>query len=99
MKATPLRDYLVIRDIQLERKSDGGIILLKEDDVESDMKYGVVVAAGPGRLDTNGARIPLSVSVGDTVMFDRTTLTKVIEHDGSQHRMIMESQILGVLDN
>jgi chaperonin GroES len=91
---TPLHDRVMLRRIEAEEKTPGGIIIpdtAKEKPVEAE-----VMAVGPGARDESGRIVPLDVKVGDRVLFGKWTGTDVII-DGQERLIVKESEILGVI--
>ena len=91
---TPLHDRVMLRRIEAEEKTPGGIIIpdtAKEKPVEAE-----VMAVGPGARDEMGKIVPLDVTVGDRVLFGKWTGTDVII-DGEERLIVKESEILGVI--
>src|ERR1700759_2725630 len=91
---TPLHDRVMLRRIEAEEKTPGGIIIpdtAKEKPVEAE-----VMAVGPGARDEAGRIVPLDVKVGDRVLFGKWTGTDVII-DGQERLIVKESEILGVI--
>ena len=91
---TPLHDRVMLRRIEAEEKTPGGIIIpdtAKEKPVEAE-----VMAVGPGARDESGKIVPLDVKVGDRVLFGKWTGTDVII-DGQERLIVKESEILGVI--
>ena len=91
---TPLHDRVMLRRIEAEEKTPGGIIIpdtAKEKPVEAE-----VMAVGPGARDESGRIVPLDVKVGDRVLFGKWTGTDVII-DGEERLIVKESEILGVI--
>jgi chaperonin GroES len=90
----PLHDRVMLRRIEAEEKTPGGIIIpdtAKEKPVEAE-----VMAVGPGARDETGRIVPLDVRVGDRVLFGKWTGTDVIM-DGEERLIVKESEILGVI--
>ena len=90
----PLHDRVMLRRIEAEEKTPGGIIIpdtAKEKPVEAE-----VMAVGPGARDESGKIVPLDVKVGDRVLFGKWTGTDVII-DGEERLIVKESEILGVI--
>ena len=95
MRFRPLHDRVVVRRIDAETKSAGGIIIpdtAKEKPIE-----GEVIAAGPGARDEQGKLVPLDVQAGDTVLFGKWSGTEV-KIDGEELLIMKESDIMGVLE-
>ncbi|TSC71275.1 MAG: chaperonin GroES [Parcubacteria group bacterium Gr01-1014_49] len=94
---TPLGDRLVVMPSEKERekKLASGIIIPETVDKERPAK-GTVVAVGPGKFE-EGKRVPLSVKVGDTVLFSKYGYDEV-KIDGQEYFVLSESSILGILN-
>jgi chaperonin GroES len=95
MKFRPLHDRVVVRRIDAEQKSTGGIII--PDTAQEKPSQGKVVAVGPGGRDEQGRLVPLDVKVGDTVLFGKWSGTEV-KIDGEELLIMKESDIMGVLE-
>ena len=94
MKIRPLNDRILVLRVEEEQKTAGGIIIpdtAKEKPIE-----GKVVAAGPGKVDDDGKRMPLEVKAGDRVLFSKYAGTE-IKIDGVEHVFMREDDILGIL--
>ena len=94
MKFRPLHDRVVIRRIDAETKSAGGIII--PDSVQEKPSEGEVIAVGPGLLDAKGAVVPLTVQVGDKILFGKWSGTEV-RLSGKDLLIMRESDILGIV--
>jgi chaperonin GroES len=95
MKFRPLHDRVVVRRIDAEEKSAGGIII--PDTAKEKPQQGEVVAVGPGARDEQGKLTPLDVKAGDTVLFGKWSGTEV-KIDGEELLIMKESDIMGVLE-
>ena len=95
MKVRPLHDRVVIRRIEGEEKTKGGIII--PDTAKEKPQEGEVIAAGPGARDESGKLVPLDVKAGDRVLFGKWSGTEV-KIDGIDYLIMKESDIMGVLD-
>ena len=95
MKFRPLHDRVVVRRIDSEEKTKGGIII--PDTAKEKPQEGEIVAAGPGARDESGKLVPLDVKVGDRVLFGKWSGTEV-KIDGDELLIMKESDIMGVLD-
>jgi chaperonin GroES len=91
MKLNPLDDRVVVKPSEAEETTAGGIVL--PDAAKEKPQRGKVVAVGPGKLLDSGERCPLSVGVGDEVMFGKYGGTD-IEVDGEDVKILRESDIL-----
>jgi chaperonin GroES len=94
MKFRPLHDRLLIRRIEEEEKTKGGIII--PDTAKEKPQEGRVVAAGPGKVDEDGNLRPMDVKKGDRVLFSRYAGTEVTL-DGEEHLIVREEDVLAVL--
>jgi len=95
MKLKPLNDRVIVTREEKEQKTAGGIII--PDTAKEKPQEGKIVAAGPGKLDDNGKRIPMEVKQGDRVLFSKYAGTE-IKIDGVEHIFMKEDDILAVLD-
>jgi chaperonin GroES len=95
MKFRPLHDRVVIRRLNAEQKTSGGIII--PDTAQEKPMEGEVVAAGPGSRNELGAIAPLAVTAGDHVLFAKWSGTEV-KIDGDEMVIMKESDILGVIE-
>jgi len=96
MELRPLQDRVLIRRVEPERKTPGGIFI--PDTAQEKPAEGEVVAVGPGIRDEHGKVQPLDVRRGDRVLFGKWSGTEV-KLDGEDLMMMKETDILGVLDN
>ncbi|UEM14918.1 co-chaperone GroES [Bradyrhizobium barranii subsp. barranii] len=94
MKFRPLHDRVVVKRIDAEEKSAGGIII--PDAAKEKPSQGEVIAVGPGGCDENGKLIPIDVQVGDRVLFGKWSGTEV-KIDTQELLIMKESDIMGVL--
>ena len=95
MKFRPLHDRVVVRRIDADAKSAGGIII--PDTAKEKPQQGEVVAVGPGGRDEAGKLIPIDVKTRDRVLFGKWSGTEV-KIDGDELLVMKESDIMGVLD-
>jgi chaperonin GroES len=95
MKFRPLQDRVLIRRIEQEEKSTGGIII--PDTAKEKPQEGEVVAAGPGARAEDGKVHPLDVKVGDRVLFGKWSGTE-IKLDGEELMIMKESDLLGIIE-
>ena len=96
MKFRPLHDRIVIKRLEEDTKTNGGIIV-PETAQEKPMQ-GEVIAAGPGARDEQGRIIPPDVKAGDHVLFGKWSGTEV-KVDGVEYLIMKESDIMGVLEH
>ncbi len=92
----PLHDRVVVRRLEGEEKTKGGIII--PDTAKEKPQEGEVVAVGPGARDDAGKLVPLDVKAGDRILFGKWSGTEV-KIDGEDLLIMKESDILGVIDN
>jgi chaperonin GroES len=95
MKFRPLHDRVVVKRIDAEEKSAGGIII--PDSAKEKPSQGEVIAVGPGGRDDAGKLVPLDVQVGNRVLFGKWSGTEV-KIDGVDYLIMKESDIMGVLE-
>jgi chaperonin GroES len=95
MKFRPLHDRVVIKRIDAEATSKGGIII--PDNVKEKPSQGEIVAVGPGGRDEAGKLIAIDLEVGDRVLFGKWSGTEV-KIDGQDLLIMKESDIMGVLE-
>jgi len=93
-KFRPLHDRVVVRRLEAEEKTKGGIII--PDTVKEKPQEGEVVAVGPGGRDENGKLVPIGVKAGDRVLFGKWSGTEV-KLDGKELLIMKESDIMGVV--
>ena len=95
MKIRPLQDRVILKRIEEEEKSKGGIII--PDTAKEKPQEGKVVAVGKGKLGDNGNPIPLDVKVNDRVLFGKYAGSE-INIDGEEHLIMREEDILGIIE-
>ena len=95
MHFRPLHDRVLVRRINAEEKTAGGIII--PDTAKEKPQEGEIVAAGPGARNEKGELVPVEVKRGDRVLFGKWSGTEV-KIDGEELIIMNESDILGVLD-
>jgi chaperonin GroES len=95
MKLRPLQDRVLIRPVEHEAKSSGGIII--PDTAQEKPMEGEVVAVGPGVRGEDGTLRPLDVKTGDRVLFGKWSGSE-IKLDGDELMIMKESDIMGVID-
>jgi chaperonin GroES len=94
MKFRPLHDRLVVRRVDAEPKTAGGIII--PETAKEKPQQGQAVAVGPGARDETGKLIPIDVKVGDRVLFGKWSGAEV-KIDGIEYLILKESDVMGVL--
>ena len=95
MKFRPLHDRVVLRRLEGEEKTKGGIII--PDTVKEKPQEGEVIAVGPGARDESGKLVPLELKAGERVLFGKWSGTEV-KIDGEDLLIMKESDIMGVLE-
>ncbi len=95
MKFRPLHDRVLVRRIDAEEKTAGGIII--PDTAKEKPQQGQVIAVGPGARNEAGQLVPLDVQAGDTVLFGKWSGTEV-KIDGEDLLIMKESDIMGVVE-
>ena len=95
MKFRPLHDRVVVRRLEAEEKTSGGIII--PDTAKEKPMEGEIVAAGPGARDETGKLVPLDVKAGDRILFGKWSGTEV-KLDGEELLIMKESDIMGIIE-
>ena len=95
MKFRPLHDRVVVRRIEEDTKTAGGIII--PDTAKEKPMQGEIIAVGPGARDESGKLVPLDVKAGDRILFGKYAGTE-IKIDGEEHLILREDDILGVIE-
>ncbi len=95
MKFRPLHDRVLVRRIEEEEKTVGGIII--PDTAKEKPMQGKVLAVGPGARDEKGELVPLDVKVGDRILFGKYSGSEV-KIDGEELIIMKESDIMGILE-
>ena len=95
MKIRPLQDRVIVKRIEEEEKSKGGIII--PDSAKEKPQEGKVIAVGKGKVNEDGKLIPLDVKVNDRILFGKYSGSE-INIDGDEHLIMREEDILGVIE-
>ena len=95
MKIRPLQDRVIVKRIEEEEKTKGGIII--PDTAKEKPQEGKVVAVGKGKVNDDGKLTPLDVKVGDKILFGKYSGSE-ITLDGEEHLIIREDDVLAVLE-
>jgi len=90
----PLEDRVVVKPVQQEERTKGGIVL--PDTAKERPQEGTVLAIGPGRVLENGQRVPMTVKVGDRVLYSRYGGTE-IKIDGEEYLILSERDIMAIM--
>jgi len=94
MKIRPLHDRVIVKRLEEERKSAGGIVI--PDNVAEKPDQGEVIAVGPGKRNEDGKREPLDVKVGDRVLFGKYS-GATVKIEGTEYLVMREEDIMGVV--
>src|SRR6478672_7639592 len=95
MNFRPLHDRVVVRRLNAEEKTTGGIII--PDTAKEKPMEGEVIAVGPGARNEQGQLVPLDVKAGDKILFGKWSGTEV-KLDGEELLIMKESDIMGIID-
>jgi len=95
MQIRPLHDRLIVKRLEEEEKTKGGIII--PDSAKEKPIEGKVIAVGEGKLNKDGKKIPLDVKKGDRILFAKYAGTEV-KIDGEEHLMMREDEILAIIE-
>lgn len=96
MKIRPLHDRVLVKRIEEEERSKGGIII--PDTAKEKPQEGKVIAAGKGKVNEDGKVTPLDVKVGDRILFGKYAGTE-IKLNGVEHVIMREDDILAIVEN
>jgi len=95
MKFRPLHDRVVVRRIESDERTAGGIII--PDTAKEKPQEGEVIAVGPGARDESGKLMPLDLKAGDRILFGKWSGTEV-KIDGQDYLIMKESDVMGVIE-
>ena len=95
MAFRPLHDRVVVKRLEGEEKSKGGIII--PDTVKEKPQEGKIIAVGPGGRDETGKLTPLDVKAGDRILFGKWSGTEV-KIDGDEYLIMKESDVMGIIE-
>lgn len=95
MKLKPIADHVVIRPLEAEDRTPGGIVL--PDTAKEKSTKGEVVAVGSGRVLPNGKVVPPAVKAGDQVLYSKYAGSEV-KIEGKEYKIVQESEILAVIE-
>ncbi|KAF0145437.1 MAG: co-chaperone GroES [Nitrospirae bacterium] len=95
MKFKPLRDRVFVKYSSEEEKTAGGLYI--PDAAKEKPQRGTVIAVGTGRVTDDGKRQPMEIKVGDTILFDKYSGSK-IKMDNEEYLIIREEDILGIVE-
>ncbi|MEK6539648.1 MAG: co-chaperone GroES [Deltaproteobacteria bacterium] len=94
MKIRPLHDRILVKRLEEDEKTKGGIII--PDSAKEKPMEGEAIAVGPGRLGDDGKRIPMDVKAGDRILYSKYGGTD-IKIEGVEHLILREEDILGIV--
>ena len=94
MKVKPLHDRIIVKRLEEEEKTKGGIII--PDAAKEKPQEGRVIAVGDGKVLESGQKAPLSVKVGDKILFGKYSGTE-IKIDGDEHLILREDDVLAII--
>ena len=94
MKVKPLQDRIIVKRLEEEEKTKGGIII--PDAAKEKPQEGKVIAVGDGKTLDNGTKLKLSVKAGDKILFGKYSGTE-IKIDGEEHLILREDDVLGII--
>jgi chaperonin GroES len=95
MKIRPLQDRILVKRLEGEEKTKGGIII--PDAAKEKPQEGRVIAVGKGKINDEGKVLPLDVKKGDKILFSKYSGTEV-QIEGDEHIIIREDDVLGVIE-
>ena len=95
MKLNPLYDRVVLQIAEAESRTSSGIVI--PDNAKEKSTTGTVLAVGPGRITEEGALIPMTVKVGDTVLFGKNT-GQNIKVDGQEMTVVREEELFAIVE-
>lgn len=95
MKIRPLQDRIIVKRMEEEERTKGGIII--PDTAKEKPQEGEVIAVGPGKVTDDGKKIPMEVKVGDRVLFGKYAGTE-IKIEGEEHLIMREDDVLGIIE-
>ena len=95
MKIRPLQDRVIVKRVEEEEKTKGGIII--PDSAKEKPVEGLVMAVGKGKVLENGTKLDMSVKVGDRILFSKYAGNEV-KSDGVEHLIMREDDILGIIE-
>jgi len=96
MKIKPLQDRIIVKRLEEEEKTKGGIII--PDAAKEKPQEGKVIAVGDGKVLDNGQKFALTVKVGDKILFGKYSGTE-IKIDGEEHLILREDDVLAIVED
>jgi chaperonin GroES len=95
MDIRPLHDRIIVRRLEEGEQKVGGIII--PDTAKEKPQQGKVIAAGNGKMNDDGKRVPLDVKAGDVILFGKYT-SQEVKLDGEEYLILREDEVLAVMD-
>ncbi|HIC90932.1 MAG TPA: co-chaperone GroES [Syntrophaceae bacterium] len=95
MKIRPLQDRVIVKRLEEEEKTKGGIII--PDTAKEKPMEGEVIAVGPGKVLESGTKVSMNVKKGDRILFGKYAGTE-IKIEGEEHLIMREDDILGIIE-
>ena len=95
LNARPLHDRLIVQRLEEGEQKSGGIII--PDSAKEKPQRGTVIAAGNGRMNKDGKRVPLDVKAGDMILFGKYT-SQEVKLDGEEYLILREDEVFAVID-
>ena len=96
MDVRPLHDRIIVRRLEEGEQKSGGIII--PDSAKEKPQRGTVIAAGNGKVNDDGKRVPLDVKAGDLILFGKYT-SQEVKLDGEEYLIMREDEVLAVIDD
>ena len=96
MDIRPLHDRIIVRRLEEGEQKVGGIII--PDSAKEKPQQGEVIAAGEGKLNDDGKRVPLDVKAGDRILFGKYT-SQEVKLDGEEYLIMLEDEVLAIIDD
>ncbi len=94
MKIKPLADRVVVKPLEAEEKTKGGLFV--PDTAKERPQQGEIVAVGPGRVTDDGKKVPPEVKVGDKILYGKYSGTEV-NYDGTEYLIMRESDVFAII--
>ncbi len=95
MELKPLADRIIVKPLEAEEKTKGGIVL--PDTAKEKPQEGKVVAVGKGKIKENGEIQPMEVKVGDRVLYGKYSGTEITTKDGEEYLIMREDDVLAII--
>ena len=96
MKIKPLGDRILVKPLEPEEKTKGGIVL--PDTAKEKPQEGRVIAVGKGKTTEDGKTIPLEIKVGDRILYGKYSGTEITTKDGEEYLILREEDVLAIVE-